>query len=169
MVISELYGKNVESTSGRKGYVISVNGSSGKVECLVCADGEENEFFVDFRDIVSIGAKIVYEDRSAEMKKAKPIKIGLAAFDDGGTFLGCVEDYSFSGGKLVGAKIAKKNYPAENLILGDAVIVRKTKQLNKNVVKDGKILFKKGAQVTSALLDKAAQNGEYVQTNLKTL
>lgn len=169
MVISELYGKNVESTSGRKGYVISVNGSSGKVECLVCADGEENEFFVDFRDIVSIGAKIVYEDRSAEMKKAKPIKIGLAAYDDGGKFLGNVEDYSLSGEKIVVAKIGKKSYPAENLILGDAVIVKKTKQLNKNVVKDGKILFKKGAQVTSALLEKATQNGEYVQTNLKTL
>ncbi|MDE6585411.1 MAG: hypothetical protein K2K80_01860 [Clostridia bacterium] len=169
MIISKLYGKRVESTSGKKGYVLSVNGGAGRLECIACADMDENEFTIDFRDVVSIGDKIVYEDRTTAMKNAKPIKIGLASFDDEGNFLGTVEDYNFNGTKLISAKIGKKNYPAENLVWGDVIIVKREKRLTQNVVKDGKILFKKGTAVTGELMEKAAQHGEYVQTNLKSI
>lgn len=169
MVISELYGKIIESTAGKKGYILSVNGRAGRAECIVCADADENEFTVDFRDVISAGAKVVYEDRLTAIKNSRPFKIGLAGFDEEGKYLGLVEDYVFEGTSLISAKIGKKNYPAERLVLGDAVIVKKAKRLKSGVEKNGKILFKKGVLVTDEVLKKALEEGEYVQTNLKTI
>ena len=59
MKISSIYGKKVESTAGRRGYVISVNANGGRLECLVCADEEENEFSIDVKNIISIDNKII--------------------------------------------------------------------------------------------------------------
>ena len=60
MKISEIYGKKVESTSGKTGYVVSCNGVAGKLVCLLCADEDENEFYIDVKNIVSIGSKIIF-------------------------------------------------------------------------------------------------------------
>lgn len=169
MNISEFYGKKIVSDGGREGYVVSVNGGAGRVECLICADGDENEFTVDARDIVSVGNKIVYEDRAKAIKSARPIRLGRAGFDENGTFLGTVEDMEFKNGKLLKTRIGRKSYPADKLIYGDVIIVKGLKKLKSDVVKDGKVLIKKGTPVTGKVLEKAAENGEYIQTNLKTL
>ncbi len=169
MNVSKLFGKKTESTSGKKGYVISVNGGNGKVECLVCADEDENEFIVDMKDVVMFGEKIIYQDRTDAFKNARPLLIGRSCFDDRGNYLGEVEDYAFKGNKLLSAKIGKKNYPADELICGDVVIISKKKRLSDDVLKDGKIIFKKGDEVTEELLLKAEQQGEYIQTSLKSL
>ena len=55
MNVSVLFGKKVISTSGKSGYIISVNGGLGRVECLVCADNDENEFIVDIKNVVRTG------------------------------------------------------------------------------------------------------------------
>lgn len=169
MNISDFYGKSIESTSGKKGYVLSVNVIGEKVECLVCADEDEKEFTVDFKNIVSTGYKIVYVDRAEALKKAKPVKLGRAGFDCEGNFLGFVEDISIKGGKLLKAKIGKKYYPAETLVCGDAVLAIRGKKLKSDVIKDGKIIFRKGTAVTEEILKKAEAVGEYVQTNLKSI
>lgn len=169
MNVSEIYGKKIESTAGKKGYVISVNAIDGVLECFICADENEKEFAVDVKNIVSIGEKIVYEDRENTFKKSKPLRLGRAGFDEHGKYLGILEEYSFKGNKLSKIKIGKKNYPAEGIICGDVIIVRGAKRLKFDVIKDGKIIIKKGTPVTGNLLKSAEKQGEYVQTNLKSI
>lgn len=169
MKISIFYGKEVESTQGRTGYVLSVLANGGKLECLLCADGEENEFYVDVRNIVKIGEKIIYEDRESAMKEAEPVRLGRAGFDENGRYLGVLEELTLTDNRLRTAKIGKKNYPAEGLTCGDIVIVRRVKRLTADVVKDGKIVFKKGSYMTAEALAAAEKAGAYVQANLKCL
>ena len=169
MNVSVLFGKKIVSTAGKAGYIISVNGGNGRVECLVCADEEEKEFIVDVKNVISFGEKIVYEDRESAIKRSRPLSLGRAGFDEKGTYLGEVADYTFNGNKLLRAKIGKKTYPADNLTCGDAVIVKNKKRLKADVVKDGKVIFKKGTAVTEEMLATAERQGEYIQTNLKLL
>ena len=169
MVVSEIYGKKIESTNGKKGYVISVNATGGVLQCFICADENEKEFAVDVKNVISVGEKIIYEDRESAIKASKPLRLGRAGFDDKGKYLGVLEDYSFKGNKLCKIKIGKKNYPAEGVTCGDVVIVKRAKRLKYDVVKDGKVIIKKGTKVTDSLLKSAEEMGEYVQTNLKSI
>lgn len=169
MKISELYGKSIESTAGKQGYVISVNACDNAIECLVCADKDENLFTVDIKNVLSVGEKIIYEDRESAIKAATPVRLGKAGFDENGAFLGSLQDFSLKNFKLVTAKIGKKNYPAKGLISGDIIIVKKLKTLKADVTKGDKIILRRGSELTKEALDKAAENGEYVQANLKSL
>ncbi|MDE5728681.1 MAG: hypothetical protein K2I20_00700 [Clostridia bacterium] len=169
MKISELYGKKVESTAGKIGYVVSCNGAAGKLVCLLCADEDENEFFVDVKNILSVGSKIIFEDRETAIKAAKPIRLGRAGFNEAGKYLGNLTDLDFKGTKIQRAKIGKRNYPAEKLFMGDVIIVPTAKKLKSDVIKDGKVILKKGTEVNSQVLSSAAAEGEFVQTNLKSL
>ena len=166
MVISEIYGKKIESTSGKKGYVISVNANAGVLVCFICADENEKEFAVDFKNVISIGDKIIYEDRENVIKTSKPLRLG---FDDHGKYLGVLEEYTFKNNKISRIKIGKKNYPADGVVCGDVVIVKGAKRLKYDVIKDGKVIIKKGTPVTDGLLKNAEKQGEYVQTNLKSI
>ena len=148
MKISELYGKKVESTAGKSGYVVSCNGAAGKLVCLLCADEEEKE---------------------TAIKTSKPIRLGRAGFNEAGKYLGNLSDLDFNGTKIQRAKIGKRNYPAEKLFMGDVIIVPEVKRLKSDVIKDGKVILKKGAEVNPQLLSTAAAEGEFVQTNLKTI
>lgn len=169
MNVSLLYGKKVESTEGRKGYVISVNAAAGKIECLTCADEDENEFSVDMKNVLSIGETILFEDRERAIKAAKPVRLGRASYDDNGMYLGNLEDMTYTKNKILRVKIGKKNYPANELVYGDVVIARKKKRLKSDVIKDGVVIIKKGTPVTKKLLSAAEKEGEFVQTNLKSL
>lgn len=169
MKISSIYGKKVESTAGRRGYVISVNANGGRLECLVCADEEENEFSIDVKNIISIDNKIIYEDRERAIKTAKPLRLGCAGFDEKGNYLGILEEFTYSKNKLLKAKIGKKTYPAEGLLTGDVIIVKRVKRVNADIVKDGKVIIKKGTPLTNEVLASAEANGEYIQTNLKSI
>ena len=158
MKISEFYGKKVESTAGKKGYVISVNANAGKLECLICADEDENEFAVDIKNIVSAENNlIIYEDRESAIKASRPLRLGCAGFDEKGVYLGNLEEYTFSKNKLLKAK------------MGDIIIVKKIKRVNADVVKDGKVIIKKGTPLTAEVLAAAETQGEYIQTNLKSI
>lgn len=169
MVVSEIYGKKIESTNGKKGYVISVNANEGVLECFICADEDEKEFAVDVKNVLSVGEKIIYEDREKAIKAAKPLRLGCAGFDEQGKYLGVLKEYSFQGNKLCKVKIGKKNYPAEVITYGDVVIVKGAKRLKYDVVKNGKVIIKKGTPVTDGLLKSAEKQGEYIQTNLKSI
>ena len=170
MKVSDLYGKKVESTAGKKGYIISVNASAGRLECLICADEDENEFAVDINNIVSAeNNKIIYEDRESAIKAAKPLRLGCAGFDENGAYLGFLEEYTFSKNKLLKAKIGKKTYPADSVLTGDVAIVKRVKRIKADVVKDGKVIIKKGTPLTAEVLASAEAQGEYVQTNLKSI
>ncbi|MDE6667518.1 MAG: hypothetical protein K2K38_04120 [Clostridia bacterium] len=169
MNVSLLYGKKVLSTEGRKGYVISVNAAAGKIECLTCADEDENEFFVDMKNVLKIGETILFEDRERAIKAAKPIRLGRASYDDGGMYLGNLEDMSCNGKRILRVKIGKKSYSPGELVYGDVVIAKKTKRLKSDVIKDGVVIIKKGMPVTDEVLKKAEKEGELIQTNLKSI
>ena len=169
MKISELYGKTVESTTGKHGYVVSVNAYGNELQCLICADADENLFTVDIKNVLSVEPKIVYEDRESVIKAATPVRLGRAGFDESGTYLGSLQDFSVKDYKLVSAKIGKKNYPAKGLVSGDIIIVKKPKTLKADVIKGGKIILRRGSTLTEDALDRAADEGEYVQANLKSL
>ncbi len=169
MKISDIYAKTVVSDAGKKGYIISVHAYKGKLVYLTCADENEKEFTVDMRDILSIGENIVYEDRATAVKKSLPIRLGCAAFNESGKYLGNLEEVTFDKNRLQKAKIGKKNYPAEAVICGDIAIVKSLKRLKSDVVKDGKVIFKKGTFVTDEVLKRAESEGEYVQTTVKSI
>ncbi|MDE7167360.1 MAG: hypothetical protein K2O28_00765 [Clostridia bacterium] len=169
MNVSMLYGKKVISTEGRKGYVISVNAAAGKIECLTCADEDENEFHIDMKNVLKIDETILFEDRERAIKAAKPIRLGRASYDDGGIYLGNLEDMSYSGKRILRVKIGKKSYSPSELIYGDVVIAKKTKRLKSDVIKDGVVIIKKGTPVTGEVLKKAEKAGELIQTNLKSI
>lgn len=169
MNVSLLYGKKVVSTEGRQGYVISVNAAAGKIECLSCADEDENEFLIDMKNVLKIGDTILFEDRERAIKSAKPVLLGRAGYDEAGIFLGTLEDMTYSRNKILKVKIGKKSYQASELTYGDVVIAKKTKKLKRDVLKDGKVLIKKGTPLTEKILSFAEKEGELVQTNLKSL
>ena len=169
MKISDLYGKKVESTAGRRGYVVSVNANGDRLECLICADSDENEFAVDLQNVLSVGDKIIFEDRDSAIKNSRPLRLGRAGFDEKGAFLGKLEEFTFNRKKLLKAKIGKKNYPAADLVCGDVIIVKNKKAFTSDVIKDGKIIIKKGAPVTESALETAEAAGEYVQAKMKSI
>lgn len=168
MKVSSIYGKKIMSTEGKEGYVISVN-AEGQCLYLVCADGNEKEFCVDMDSVVSIGDKIIYDGTECINLSAVPLRLGRAGVDMRGHYLGNLEDFTILRGRLKTAKIGKKNYPVEGLILGDVIIVKDLRSLKNDVVKDGSTLFKKGTFVTDEILSEAAAAGEYVQTTLKSI
>ena len=167
MKVSEFFGKSILSTDGKDGYVISVN-AEGRNVWLVCADGNEREFSVGLDNVLSVGDRIIY-DGTEVASCGVPLRLGRAGFDMRGNYLGTLSDFTMSGGKLKTAKIGKKNYPADGIILGDVVIVKDMRRLKSDVIKDGRTLFKKGTCVTDGVLEDAATAGEYVQTTLKTI
>lgn len=169
MKISELYGKTVRSTAGKRGYVIAVKANGNKLECLVCADENENEFTVDINNVIKFGDTVIFNDRESAMKSATSVRLGRASYDESGKYLGNLEEYHFEGNTLLKAKIGKKNYSAEELTCGDAVIVKKLKRLKGAVIKEGKIIIKKGAYLTGEVLNEAKQQGEYIQTRMKSI
>ena len=169
MNISELYGKKVVSTDGKRGYIISVNAAEGRIESLVCADENEREFFVDVKNVLKTGSEILFEDRESVKRSAKPVRLGRAGFDESGRFLGFLEELYIKDFKLYKARIGKKNYPADGVVWGDIIIVGNIRRLKSDVVKDGKVILKKGSAITEAALSAALDAGEYVQTIIKTL
>lgn len=169
MKVSELYGKKAVSTNGKRGYVLSLNAAGGKIESIVLADENEREFTVDVQNILSVGEEIVFEDRESAQKAAKPIRLGRAGFDERGKFLGFLEELTLKGFKLSKAKIGKKNYPADGVVWGDVIIVGRTRRLKCDVLKDGKVILKKGTVIDEETMSAALETGEYVQTTLKSL
>lgn len=169
MNVSLFFGQKVLSTDGRRGYIVSVNAAAGRIECLTCADEDENEFLVDMKNVIKLGDPIIFDDRESKIKAAKPVRLGRASYDDKGMYLGNLEDMTCSGGKILQVKIGKKNYKAAELTYGDVVIHKPLKKLKENVIKDGKIIIKKGTPLTGGVLSAAEKEGEYFQTNLKSL
>ncbi len=168
MKISEIYGKKTLGADGREGYALSVSALGQKVY-LTCADSDEREFTVEAESVKKLGDAIIYDGKESRADGALPVRLGRASFDTRGNFLGLLSDLTLSRGKLKTAKIGKKNYPVEILTMGDVVIVDDATLLKEDVTKDGRQLFLKGSPVTKERLARAAAEGEYIQTTLKTI
>ncbi len=170
MNISDFYGKRVESRNGRTGYVISVNACGGKVVCLVCADDDEKEFIIDVKNIVSYGETVIFDDRESVIRNSVPLRLGKPVYNCDGKYLGALGDLVWDGCKLSAAVVGKRKFSANEFVCGDAVIIKhQARVLKSDVKKDGRVIIRRGTSVTPAVLEKARKEGEYIQTNLKTI
>lgn len=167
MKLSSLLGKQVLSTAGRQGYVISLHADKDLAVFLRCADEKEREFYVKYTDVLSFGDKIIFEEQNFN-SPARTLKIGKPCYDFTGAYMGAAREYTAAGGRLKSVKIGNKNFRAEGLIIGDAILFD-APELKEDVIKNGRTVFKKGEKVTEELLSRAAEMGEYVQTRLKSM
>ena len=170
MKVSLFYGKKIESTAGSSGYVICVNVSGWKLVSLTCADGNEKLFTVRVESVKSVKDKLVYTDKCNTVKDATPLRLGKPVFDCEGTYLGKLTDFSVEKNIITYAHVGTKKFSADDIVCGDAVLVKSSARILKsNVKKNGKVLIKRGTPLTPELVKKAQNMGEYVQTNLKTI
>lgn len=170
MKLSKIFGMKVLSTAGKEGYVLGVFADKNKIERLICADEDENEFIIDTKNIKSIKDKILFKEGEDTEKSGKNLRLGIPVYDCEGVFFGRLTDLTFSKNTLNIAHIGNKKFSLDDIVLGDIVIIKNSARIVKSDVKSyGKVIIKKGTPLTDELLKKAQKNGEYVQTNLKTI
>lgn len=169
MKVSWLFGKRVESTYDRNGYILKVNCNGNEITGFTCANDDEQEFFIPVKNIKSIKNTVVYS-RAGEGGADRDLKLGRPAFDSAGNFIGNLSEIIIEKYRIVSAFVGNKKFSAEDIICGDAVIVKNNVRfLKSDVKKNGKIIFRKGTPLTGEIAQKAQLAGEYVQTNLKTI
>lgn len=169
MKLSSVYGMETTGKDGKSGYVVSVHASGGKLRYFICADENEKEFTVEAGAVIKYGERIVFKSCCPNPEPAPAVRLGRAVFDDRGAYMGLLEDFTFSGEKILKAKVGKKNYPADGLVYGDVIIIKTGRKLRGDVKKDGRVIIKKGTAVNAETLETAFKEGEYVQTRLKSI
>ena len=129
MKISQLYGKTITSTNGRKkGVILGVSCVKNEIDGLICCDENETRFFVAGGDAVSLCGETQFVKTGKAQKNTASLKLGKAVYSSQGKFLGHLEDCILSGLKITHAVVGGKKMPFNNLILGDVCIVKsKTK------------------------------------------
>ena len=171
MRISELYGRDVESSDGKRhGWVRAVLGQDGVPMFLQCFDDDEREFDVDIERVKTFGEKIIFEDRERVKRDCVPVRLGLPAYGADGRFLGHLTDAEFCGGQLKCYIIGRKRYAPGDVCAGDVLIVHGGRRLKADVIDGtGSVVLKKGESLDSEALERAAGAGEYFQAQLKTI
>ncbi len=170
MKLSQVFGKPVESASGRSGYIISVNACGNKITGFTCADRDELEFDIPAKNIKSIKDTVIYTRGGNRGDGEKSVRLGRPVFDCEGNFIGKLTDITFDKFTITHIYVGNKKFSADDVICGDAVIIKNSVRfLKSDVIKNGKIIFKRGTPVTDGIAEKAQLVGEYVQTNLKTI
>ena len=169
MKISQLFGKEVEGLAGKKGYVLRVNASGDNIISLTCVDSEEQEFDIPVKNIKSIKDIIAFT-YAGKLGDGKSIALGKPVFDSEGCFIGKLTDMIVEKYKIISVFVGNKKFSADDIIYGDAVLIKSgVRFLKSDVKKNGKIIFRKGTPLTDEVVQKAQLAGEYVQTNLKTI
>lgn len=170
MKLSQVFGKPVESSTGRSGYVISVNAVGNKITSLTCADRDEVEFDIPAKNIKSIKDVVTYSYGGRRGADEKSVRLGKPVFDCEGNYVGKLTDISAEKNTITYVYVGNRKFSAEDVICGDAVIIKNSiRFLKSDVIKNGKIIFKRGTPLTDDVAEKAQLVGEYVQTNLKTI
>ena len=169
MKISWLFGKTVESPTGKSGYVLRINATGRDITSLTCVDDDEQEFCIPVKNIKSIKNTVTYS-RAGEDNGAKSIVLGKPVFDSEGNFVGKLTEIVTEKYRIVSVFAGNKKFSAEDIVYGDGVIIKSSVRfLKSDVKKNGKIIFRKGIPLTDDIIEKAQLVGEYVQTNLKTI
>lgn len=169
MKLSVLFGKRIESATERSGYVLRVNANGNKITGLTCVDGDENEFDVPVKNIKNSGGALVYSSGDGCVG-GRSVVLGVPVFDGEGNYIGKLTDIACEKFTITAIHVGNKKFSAEDVICGDAVIVKNyVRFLKSDVKKDGKVIFRRGTPLTEEVAAKARLVGEYVQTNLKTI
>ena len=170
MKVSELFGKKVESASGRSGYILRVNVIGSDITSFTCTDEDEQEFDIPVKNIKSIKNTVTYSYAGRHGGNERSLTLGKPVFDCEGNFIGYLTDMITQKFALISAVIGNNKFSADDIICGDAVIIKShVKLLKSDVKKNGRIIFRRGTPVTDEVAKKAQLVGEYVQTNLKTI
>jgi hypothetical protein len=124
MKVSWLIGRAIQSSDKKKhGYVLAVCVANGNVVSLLCADEHEKEFVVDVKDITAFAESLVFEDRTALLRQAKPVQLGKQSYNANGQYLGVLTDYEWENGTLASAIIDGKPYAPNLVKVGDIALV----------------------------------------------
>ncbi len=128
MQISTLIGKPVLSPGGRAyGYVTGVRLTQGckKISCLVCADGEEEEFYLPVRAIKAANDAVIAGKARLDEPSGTPSPIGKPVFSHTGESLGTVSDILLEGeeARLVISNGGETAAPAELCSIAETVIL----------------------------------------------
>ena len=170
MKISLLFGKKVESASGKTGYILRVNGTENCITGFTCVDEDEQEFDIPVKNVKSIKNTVTYSYAGKHGGNEKSLSLGRPVFDCEGNFVGYLSEIITEKYSIICAVVGNKKFSAEDIICGDAVIIKNSVRfLKSDVKKNGKIIFRRGTPVTDEVEKKAQLIGEYVQTNLKTI
>ena len=168
MKLSCIYGKKTLSAEEKEGYVTSVCADGFKITGFKCADGDETEFFIPVEKIKRIKDKIIYAQSGTA--SGKPVNLGKPSFDCEGNYLGKLTDVTAENYMITAVNVGNKKFSADDIVLGDAVLIKSSARILKSdVKKNGKILIKRGTPLSPDVLKKAQEKGEYVQTNLKSI
>lgn len=95
MLISSLVGKTVLSRSGERfGYVLALRPTRDmkKLSCLVCADDDEEEFFLPARAVLSVEDAVIAGRQRANAPTGIPSPIGSPVYTHTGEQLGTITD-----------------------------------------------------------------------------
>lgn len=169
MRLSKLIAAEVES-GDKNGYVIGVNASYDGELFLVCADENEEEFSVPFKNIRSVKEKIAFSKASETDEFSSPLRLGKPVFDCEGNFIGRLTDIIIEKNLICAVIAGNRKFNACDVILGDAVLIKNSIPFIKSDVrKNGKTIIRKGTPLTCEIAAKAQKSGEYVQTKLKSL
>lgn len=129
MELSSLIGKQILSPSGEiLGYVKNAFLTQGfkKVSSLICIDGDEEEFYLSSRALISVGDVILAGRARLQAPTGTPCPIGVAVFSHLGTYLGTVGDLLLGDSDPVYIVVkdgVRTSYAAENVSCGETVIV----------------------------------------------
>lgn len=137
MKASQLYGNKIEQSGGKiNGYILAISCAEDKIEGYICCDERENEFFAESAGLIYRGDKFLFKIKGKENKNCYRLRLGQAAFSDGGKFLGFIDDFIFKGDRIAFALIGRKKYAYSRLTLGDAVIVKTADKEAETAAKD---------------------------------
>lgn len=95
MLISSLVGKTVLSRSGERfGYVLALRPARDmkKLSCLVCADDDEEEFFLPARAVLSVEDAVIAGRQRTNAPTGIPSPIGSPVYTHTGEQLGTITD-----------------------------------------------------------------------------
>lgn len=129
MELSTLIGKQILSPNGEiLGYVKNAYLTQGnkKLSSLECIDGEEDEFFLSARSVLSVGDAVIASRARLAAPTGTPCPIGTAAYSHMGERLGAVGDLLLGDAAPVYVLIkdgVRTSYAAECVSCGETVIV----------------------------------------------
>ena len=131
MEVSTMIGAEIFSPMGEKlGYVKAVYLSKDrkKITCLLCVDedGEEDEFVMPFRAVLSVGDVVIARKARIAKTIGSPAPVGINAYSDKGEALGTLCEILVGDGGPV--YIVTKNgvrtpYPEGNIVIGEALMI----------------------------------------------
>jgi hypothetical protein len=128
MKISELYGKAIENNTKKgQGYVYGTVVCGDKITYLLCFDMAERQFFVDAKDVISVGEKIIYDKKADTQRGGIILKLGRGCYTESGKFLGILSDCLIDGFTIKKAQIGNKNFLFSRIVCGDIYIIKDNK------------------------------------------